>query len=499
MANKEIDELTTATLPLDGTEEFHIKQGANSRRLSTENMALFAGKGPLAVGLGRAQFTQPDDIFTAYDSATPAQNAFDATTRHWVIEHDGADGISLALESVSAGDFDIVYALSCQMLDGNQTALSLGLTIGDGVDHINFIVEGDTGTDIQWLKNYRDTDRFTFVSTNSTRTITGPGPFGGYPHLIYLRVERVSTDLSFYSSHNGFDWEEIFTATDTENNMSTVNEVGVFINSTGETENNHAFVRVVGRDDGPQIEAKTGGGTLPVAFKGFRVTKSGSNQTPGSFVSELVTFETVEHDSESGFNTTNDDEYIVPGSVDGKYMVFMAGVDTTGVVDGRISVRLNGTNVGSNWFENAFYGQVVTPPILVAEDDLVDVEVNMGAVAIQTGVQTFFGGFVVETSEDAFDYVEDTGTARTLTEADFKGNRTLELTNASAITVTLDTGVTAAGPVTIIQGGAGTITISGTATIDSNGSLTSSGGQDTAMTLIPTSTADTYKLIGTLS
>lgn len=509
MANKEISELTTVTLPMDGTEQAHFKQGANSREVNMDEIADFVGRGSPAIGLGFAKFSAPGDVFTAYNSATPVQNAFDATTGHWVIEHNTDDGLSCAVDTVSAGDFDIVFALSCFGWEDTaaSAALQWGVIVSDGVDSTT-VAAVDTG--LTFEKNFRDTDRLTYVSTNATKTIDGRGAFP-IDQTQYWRVTRVGSATTFYISPNGFDWIEIATGTDTENNMSSILEVGVFLGSVNATQTEPIFLRAVGYDtDGPQPEARSGGGTFPVSFKGFRAHNGASTQGPitATTITE-VTLGTEVFDTEAAFASNR---FTVPGELDGKYGGFVGGVHFQAAADAYVAIQVS-TDSGSTWdfisrsgadsATNLGYLSTATGPVLLNEDDIYRLVVYAQAAetieANNTEEGTFFSGFVIETSEDAFDYVEDTGTARTLTAADFKGNRTLECTNAGAITLTLNTGVGPAGPLTVIQGGAGAITVSGTATLESSGSLTSSGGQHTAFTIIPTQTTDVYKLVGTLA
>jgi len=502
MANKQISDLTTATLPLDGTEQAHFKQGANSREINLSEIRDFIGKGPLAQGLGHAKFTQPGNVFTAYNSGTPVSNAFDAATGHWLIEHLPDDEMSAALATVAAGDFDKVFAVSAKTFQDDTASAknTIGVMVSDGVDSITWEL-----TDViapTWEENYRGTDRFTFGSNNANVTMDGSGPLP-FDTLIWFRVTRVTSAITFYVSHNGFDWDTIFTSTDTANSMSSVLEVGVFMNTDNGTDTNPQFLRVVGYDDGPQAEAKTGGGALPVAFKGVRAGLTG-NVVSGSGVSNsILTFNDV-----SSFNAFDPDsvingsgQIVVPSSWDGKYAVFDLQLAFSGTVeDGKAMIAVDGSLAAETWYDDSFTWHCTTGPILLTAGMVIRAQYDCTtAHTLQDSRITWFSGYVIETSEDAFDYVEDTGTSRTLTGADFKGNRTVELNNASAITVTLNTGLDAPGPLTIIQGGAGVITISGTATIESNGSLVSSGGQNTAMTLIPSNTTDTYKLIGTLA
>ncbi|KKK99753.1 hypothetical protein LCGC14_2629550, partial [marine sediment metagenome] len=88
------------------------------------------------------------------------------------------------------------------------------------------------------------------------------------------------------------------------------------------------------------------------------------------------------------------------------------------------------------------------------------------------------------------------GTSDTLATADI--NTFIEYTNASAVAVTLDTGVGKVGNVIIIkQTGAGQVTVSGTATLESAvGNKTNA--QDSVITLVCIAT-DTWALYGDMA
>lgn len=252
---------------------------------------------------------------------------------------------------------------------------------------------------------------------------------------------------------------------------------------------------------GHVVEAAVG--SLPVAFKGFRAQRATSAQSLTSSTFNDLVFNSEDFDTESGYDAGTG-EFTVPGSLDGKYMTFTCGVRMAASERLELYISIDrGSGVG-NLAENTIYdfqgGEVSSGPILVSEGDIVNARIfPLSAASLSAVEQSFFSGYVIETSEDAFDYVEDTGASYTLTAADFKGNRTLELNNASAITLTLDTGIAAVGPLTVIQGGAGQITVSGTGTIESKSSADKSNGQHSAFTLIPTNTTDTYKMMGDIT
>jgi hypothetical protein len=86
-----------------------------------------------------------------------------------------------------------------------------------------------------------------------------------------------------------------------------------------------------------------------------------------------------------------------------------------------------------------------------------------------------------------------TGTSDTLAAGDM--NTFIEYTNASAVTVTLNTGVGTVGNVVIIkQTGAGQVTIGGTATVESSVGL-KTRTQDSVISLVCIA-ADTWALFG---
>ncbi|WP_051910066.1 DUF2793 domain-containing protein [Paenirhodobacter enshiensis] len=90
--------------------------------------------------------------------------------------------------------------------------------------------------------------------------------------------------------------------------------------------------------------------------------------------------------------------------------------------------------------------------------------------------------------------------AYALTDADLAGNVIRTLTSATAVTLTVPAGLTGTEPMTIVQGGAGTVTVSAASgvTIKSYGSKLSLAGQEAWATLIPLG-SDTYRLGGNLA
>ena len=96
----------------------------------------------------------------------------------------------------------------------------------------------------------------------------------------------------------------------------------------------------------------------------------------------------------------------------------------------------------------------------------------------------------------AANVVTETGTSRTLSASDMQ--KIIYCTNASAVTITCATGLGAGFNVTIIQGGAGKVTVAaGAATLVSYSSLFSTMGQYAVISLVAP-VADTFVAAGNL-
>lgn len=115
---------------------------------------------------------------------------------------------------------------------------------------------------------------------------------------------------------------------------------------------------------------------------------------------------------------------------------------------------------------------------------------------------TVDGVFTVDTFEssgfalDANGIITEAGTSRTLSVAD--NGKIIYCTSGSATTVTCATGLGAGFSCTIIQGGAGKITVAaGSATLNSYSGLLSTMGQYAVVSLI-SPTADTFIAAGNL-
>jgi len=95
--------------------------------------------------------------------------------------------------------------------------------------------------------------------------------------------------------------------------------------------------------------------------------------------------------------------------------------------------------------------------------------------------------------------VTDSATDRVVSSGDLDGNTLIQRSNASAQTVTVNSGLTGTEPVTIVPTGAGTLTIvaGASVTINSAGGLLDVSAQYASVTLIPQG-SDSYLLIGAL-
>ena len=87
-----------------------------------------------------------------------------------------------------------------------------------------------------------------------------------------------------------------------------------------------------------------------------------------------------------------------------------------------------------------------------------------------------------------------TTTGLTLDNTYFSGNKILSVNSASAVSITLNTGLTGVEPLLIDQKGAGQVTIAGTATLESRSGL-KTAGQYAVITIIPKG-ADLYRIAG---
>lgn len=102
---------------------------------------------------------------------------------------------------------------------------------------------------------------------------------------------------------------------------------------------------------------------------------------------------------------------------------------------------------------------------------------------------------ILTTDELFFEVVNDSNTSRTLTAAD--AGKYIVCTNASAITVDVNTGVFSVGDEIIIeQGGTGQVTIGGTATVRTSSTNTKKTAEQYAVVGLKCVATDTFTLTG---
>ncbi|SEQ38214.1 hypothetical protein SAMN05428969_2844 [Devosia sp. YR412] len=73
MANKTIDDLASATLPLTGAERFHLVQGLNSRKATADRVRGFAEGGTAALAEGDLLYVSAGQIITRLPKGTAGQ------------------------------------------------------------------------------------------------------------------------------------------------------------------------------------------------------------------------------------------------------------------------------------------------------------------------------------------------------------------------------------------------------------------------------------------
>ena len=103
------------------------------------------------------------------------------------------------------------------------------------------------------------------------------------------------------------------------------------------------------------------------------------------------------------------------------------------------------------------------------------------------------------TSYRAFSRNDQTGTTYTMQSSDFAGNVLVTFNNASAITVTVPSGLTAPEPCVVKQLGAGQVTFVASGTTFSYANGLKLYGQGSAAVLMPLTTANAYGFDGDTS
>ena len=215
----------------------------------------------------------------------------------------------------------------------------------------------------------------------------------------------------------------------------------------------------------------------------FKVSKGGHVLTPTSFgIGDGGSAGASVANSISGANNA----YIDIGSA-GHFRFVGAGV--TDIASFHFGTKsLNLTSTGSVNFTSSTNSQGTV--------DLALARAAAGSLNITDGTNFgFVNAAGYRLTSDSFN--AQTGTTYTLVAAD--NGKTVTLNNALAITLTVPSGLGAGFSCTIIQLGAGQVTVSGSgATINSYSSLTKLSGQHAAATLIAYA-ANTFNLAGTLS
>lgn len=204
--------------------------------------------------LGFAGWSAPGNIFTAINSGTPDTNAYDAADDSWEMETVGPDGVALAGVAVTAAtDFDVVFAIRGRV--PNDADAEIGVYYGNTADADRTVFKIDESG--VFAKSFYNTDT-TFGSDSATDAIGRV--YNDFPRhgTFYMRLTLVGAVTSMQYSSDGLDWVEVFTGTPTENTMTNITEVGLFLNSTNVIAGEIVKLRCVGYDTGPQTEIITG-------------------------------------------------------------------------------------------------------------------------------------------------------------------------------------------------------------------------------------------------
>ena len=204
--------------------------------------------------LGFAGWSAPGNIFTAINSGTPDTNAYDAGDDSWEMETVGPDGVALAGVAVTAAtDFDVVFAIRGRL--PNDADAEIGVYYGNTADADRTMFKIDEAG--VFAKTFYNTDT-TFGSDSATDAIGRV--YNDFPRhgTFYMRLTLVGAVTSMQYSADGIDWVEVFTGTPTENTMTDIDEVGLFLNSTNVVAGEIVKLRCVGYDVGPQTEIITG-------------------------------------------------------------------------------------------------------------------------------------------------------------------------------------------------------------------------------------------------
>lgn len=179
---------------------------------------------------------------------------------------------------------------------------------------------------------------------------------------------------------------------------------------------------------------------------------------------------------------------------------FTGLTDTPGALgtSGQIPA-VNGAGDALEWIDAPTDGQDGDPGADGADGQGVPVGGSTGQILAKID-GTDYNTEWINAPSNSMTQTEITATSYTAVSADFAGNIVRLMNNASAQTITVNSGLTAPEPLTVVQIGAGTVSFAAGASVtiyslDSNLDI---AGQYGSATLIPIDT-DTYVLVGALA
>ena len=292
----------------------------------------------------------------------------------------------------------------------------------------------------------------------------------------------------------------------------TINEDGALVSNTVNTlDFSGAGVDLFENSDG-SITVSIAGATsaVPTAgFIGFRYTNN-AVQAIGNFVPEEIDYQT-EIFNTTGAGTFASNRWTVPADLDGKYMEFAVGLKLDANESGAFTIDVDTGESGG--FVSIAQGGIITQdgnpltsgPVLLNEGDVYRVELNMSTGNVADDDLNYFSGYVVTGNDTIATEITPETTHFVLTAADFDGNQVKKVNSGTAVSVFVPDDLNVTEPVTIIQEGAGQVTIvpdgSGV-TLKSAGSLLSTTSQYSSLAIIPDQDAgdgNTYWVIGDLA
>lgn len=207
-----------------------------------------AGGGGGSTGpLGFAKFTKPGDTFTAVNSGSPTENAYVAAHDTWRISHTNTLGVSFALQAGLASDGVVIFRTHQKWITPNFHAL--GVAYG----------ESSSGRRSAYALSFGNTFRkqlwngTSFVSESTVSLNFDPDDIGLKP--IYWRFTRAGTAITVDMSFDGLTWVAFSSGTTTENGMSDVDRVGIYLNSA--VNGGVHYIECFGYDTSQQDEAGT--------------------------------------------------------------------------------------------------------------------------------------------------------------------------------------------------------------------------------------------------